>query len=66
MIHLMFSQPTARPSLDVVGFGRFELYWWDDQEVPSEMCETEPLLKGSPDLMWIETANECISGVCDE
>ena len=23
-------------------------------------------LKGSPDLMWIETAKECISGVCDE
>ena len=31
------------------------------------LVQTERIsLKGSPDLMWIETAKECISGVCDD
>ena len=31
------------------------------------LVQTEKVcLKGSPDLMWIETSKECISGTCEE
>jgi len=36
------------------------------QNILSLVKSEKVCLKGSPDLMWIETAKECISGVCDE
>jgi len=42
---------------DLIEMERCELYWWDDQEVPPEMCETEPHLKGTSAVQFIRTSN---------
>lgn len=34
-----------------------ELFWWDDEGLPQEECQTEPHLKGTSAVQFIMTSN---------
>lgn len=36
---------------------RCELFWWDDEGLPPEECQTEPHLKGTSAVQFIMTSN---------
>ena len=42
---------------DLIDMERCELFWWDDEDVPRELCETEPHLKGTSAVQFIRTSN---------
>ena len=42
---------------DLIEMKRSRLVWWDDYGVPQEEHETEPHLKGSSAVQFIETSN---------
>ena len=39
---------------------RCELYFWDDEGLPPEECQTEPHLKGTSAIQFIMTSNVTI------
>ena len=42
---------------DQIDMERCELYWWDDEGLPPEECQTEPHLKGTSAVQFIMTSN---------
>ncbi len=42
---------------DLIEMKRSRLVWWDDRGVPQEEQETEPHLKGTSAVQFIETSN---------
>ena len=42
---------------DKINMERCELFWWDDEGLPPEECQTEPHLKGTSAVQFIMTSN---------